>query len=119
MNIKPQLFMFIVFTFVSGTIISLIIEGSYWGTGDEWDVMQSITGYSTMQISGAGGITIPQWTWGFLSNGLPKMLLWNYSFLDGSWAVIKPFLFAISAGIVFGVGMLIMNIAQGVLGLIR
>jgi hypothetical protein len=117
---SAKMIMFIVFIFVSGTMLSLIIEGTYLGSGDEWDVMQSLTGYSSVNVAGAGGIAIPKVGVGFIMTGIPKILTWDYSFLTGGWAIIKWFiLYPISAGIVYAMGLLIYNIATGILGAIR
>lgn len=116
---SAKLIMFVVFIFAVGTMISIIIEGSFLG-GDEWDTMQVLTGYNSAQIAGAGGIAVPKLGWGFIMTGIPKLLTWDYSFLSGGYSMVKwLLLYPISAGIVYALGLLIFNIAQGVLGVIR
>jgi len=116
---SAKIVMFIVFIFSVGTMLSLIIEGSYLG-GEEWDMMASLTGYSTAEVAGGGGIAIPKLGYGFITYGIPKLLSWDYAFLSGSFGLVKWFiLYPISAGVVYALGLLIFNIAQGILGSIR
>jgi hypothetical protein len=118
--VSSKTIIFIVFLFAMGTMLSLIIEGTYLGSGEEWDIMQSLTGYSAINVAGGGGISIPKMAIGFLFNGIPKLLFWDYSFLTGGYALIKWFiLYPISAGIVYAMGLLVYNIASGILGTIR
>ena len=117
---SSKIIMFVVFLFAVGTMVSLIIEGAVIGDGEEWDLMQALTGYSSVEIAGAGGINVPKLGAAFILNGLPKVLFWDYSFFSGAWALIKWFiLYPISAGVVYAVGLLVFNIATGILGTVR
>lgn len=117
---SSKIIIFIVFLFVIGTVVSLIIEGSFIGSGEEMDIMQALTGYNTLDVAGGGGISIPKLGLGFFTTGLPKVIMWDYSFLDGSWGIIKwLLLYPISAGVVYAIGLMIFNVASGILGAIR
>jgi hypothetical protein len=117
---SAKMIIFVVFLFTVGTLVSLIIEGTYMGSGEEWDVMQSLTGYSSINVAGGGGLSMPKMCYGFVMHGIPKILFWDYSFLTGGFALVKwILLYPISAGIVYAMGLLIFNIATGILGAIR
>ena len=112
---NPKLIMFVSFVFLIGTLSCLIIEGTYFGTS-ELDVVNSLTGYNTVQISGAGVWTIPKLAWGFLIEGLPKLLLWDFSFFQGGYFIIRLILImTLSVGLVWGVVQTFLPVAQGVL----
>lgn len=117
---SSKIIIFIVFLFVVGTTVSLIIEGTFIGSGEEMNIMQALTGYNTLEVAGGGGISIPKLGMGFFLVGLPKVIMWDYSFLSGGWGIIKWFLlYPISAGVVYAVGLMIFNVASGILGAIR
>jgi hypothetical protein len=117
---SSKIIMFIVFIFVVGTVVSIIIEGTFIGGGEEIDIMEALTGYSNVDIAAAGGFSIPKLGWGFFTVGLPKVIMWDYSFLDGGWGIFKWFLlYPISAGVVYAIGLLIFNVAQGIMGTIK
>lgn len=116
--IGSKLIMFSYFTFLVGNILCMIIEGSYFSAEDV-DMMNALTGYSVLEVSGAGVLAIPKLAGGFFTHGLPQMLLWQYSFLSGGWEIFRWFLFVISVGIIYPIGLLAMNIAQGIFGAIR
>jgi hypothetical protein len=116
---SSKLIMFVFFVFLTGNIVCMIAAGEYFDAGD-MNLMQSLTGYSNLQLSGAGILTIPKLGVGFFMHGLPMMLFWNYPFLDGGWELFKYFvLFPFTIGVIAVMGMLVFNVAQGIFGRIR
>ncbi len=112
---NPKLIMFVSFIFLLGTFICLIIDSTYFGDR-ELDIVNSLTGYNTVQISGAGIWMIPKLAWGFLIHGLPNLLLWQYSFFEGGYFIIRLVLImTLSVGLVWGVVQTFLPVAQGVL----
>jgi hypothetical protein len=112
---NPKLIMFVTFVFFIGTLSCLIIEGIYFGTG-ELDVVNSLTGYNIVQVSGAGIWSIPKLAWGFVTNGLPKLLFWDFNFFQGGYFIVRLLLImTLSVGIVWGVIQTFLGIAQGIL----
>ena len=107
---------FVSFVFFVGTFVCLVFEGVYSGT-EELDILNALTGYNAIQISGAGVWGIPKLGFGFMMNGLPKLILWDYPFLQGGFFVIRVLLIStLSLGLVWGVTVTFLGVAQGVLG---
>ncbi len=84
----PKMLMFIMWTFFWCSLVSMFIEGTWYGT-DDVDLVNSLTGYSIMQIQDAGFWAIPTIGWGFFTTGLPKVLLWDYPFFVGQTEMIR------------------------------
>ena len=115
----PKLIMFCVFIFVVGTLLSLIIEGGYFGS-QEVGIMNQLTGYTTLQIAGTGIWTVPKLVVGFFTHGLPKLIMWDYGFLEGEAAIFKWIvLYPISAGVVWGIALVFIPAVQGIFGRLR
>jgi hypothetical protein len=111
--------MFIAFIFITATTVSLILEGSYIGE-EEVDIMNQLTGYNTLEVSGSGIFSIGKMGIGFLTHGLPKIITWDYGFLQGKWALLKWIvLYPISAGVVYAIGMAFVGVVQGIFARIR
>lgn len=113
-----KLIMTAYFIFIIGNITCMIIEGGWFGD-DDMDVLKALTGYSVMEVSGAGLIAIPKLAVGFFTHGLPTMILWNYSFLEGGWSLFTIFLYCVTIGVLYPICMMIMNVASGILGSVR
>jgi hypothetical protein len=63
--------------------------------------MNYLTGMDGTAISWTAIVTVPI---GFITHGLPKMLFWDFSFLDGGLSIIKWLLSFISIGAIWAVG---------------
>lgn len=117
--IGAKLIMTCYFVFMVGNVLCMIIEGSYF-SADDVDLMNALSGYSVLEVSGAGVLAVPKMAVGFFTHGLPTMLLWQYSFLEGGWEIFKWIcLFPLTIGVIYPIGLLAMNIAQGIFGAIR
>lgn len=78
--VSPKLMMFFMSLMVMGQIISMGISGD-WASGDDWDeISEEMTGFSASDINGIGAIPIA--FSGFVTNGLPRMLSWDYAFFE-------------------------------------
>jgi len=95
-------------------MISLLIEGAFMRTEDI-NIINQLTGYSALE---AGGImAIPKLGWGFMTHGLPKILLWDYAFLEGAgFEILRWILMPLSIAVVWGIVQTFIGIAQGLLG---
>lgn len=112
---SPKMIMFVCFVFLIGTLCCLIIEGTYFGS-TELGIVNALTGYNTIQVSGAGIWSIPKLAWGFMTSGLPKIIFWDYNFFQGGYWIIRLFLImTLSVGIVWGVIQTFLPVAQGIL----
>jgi len=109
----PKLTMFLMFVFFWGTLLSLMIEGEWYGAS-EIDIVDSLTGYNIAGLQDTGFMAIPKLGWGFFTHGLPKLLLWDYAFLTGSLSLIRWFMVCIfSTGIVWAVASTFIGAIQG------
>jgi len=79
---------------------SLVFSGSYIGTGELAIINPLVVFRAPEQLSlfGSAIATIEYYT-----KAIPAMLMWDYPWLDGTYAIIKwLFFYPLSAGIVFG-----------------
>lgn len=106
---SAKLMMAFSFLFVLCSAMCLFIEGSWIGER-EMDVMNALTGYTVVE---AGGMSVIQLGWGFFTQGLPQMLMWDYSFFEGDWGIVRYFLMPISIGIIWGVFTVVIGAVQG------
>jgi len=111
---SEKFIIFITFIFIMGTFLSLIMEGAYFSS-EEAGIINNLTGFSIMEIERMGILTIPKLALGFLMNGLPKVIMWDYSFLEGEWMIIKwILLYPISASVVYGIIKLFIPAVTGI-----
>lgn len=118
MDLGPRTIMFLAYLFIMGTLCSMIC--------DDWisDIseMESLTGYRVTELSGVGGMATG--AIGFFTTGLPKMLLWDYAFLQSDIAALDDVLrifriiliITLSSGVVYGLWKATLSLAQGIFG---
>jgi len=114
-NMNPKQLMFVTYGFFIGAFCCLIIEGFYF---NNWllGIVNSLTGFNIIQISGAGIWTIPKLAWGFVTHGLPMLLFWDFSFFQGGWIFFRILLImTLSVGLIWGVIQTFLPVAQGIL----
>lgn len=52
---------------------------------------------------------------GFFTVGIPKLIMWDYSFLSGGWELLKYILlYPISIGVVWGIVQLFTTVISGI-----
>ena len=109
----PKMVMFFTFCFVTATLMCLFIEGSFIGD-EEVIVMNALTGISMLEVSGSGLWTVPKLIGGFFTVGVPHLIMWDYSFLEGDWEIFKWFvLYPLSAGFVWGIAVVFIQVISG------
>jgi hypothetical protein len=109
---SAKMMMFVAFTFITGNLLCGFIEGTYLGN-ETTSIINILTGYNTTEVS--GGMSWASAASGFFTQGLPNMILWRYSFLEGGWEIIKYILlFPISIGVVWGVIQMSVSAISGV-----
>lgn len=98
--------------FLVGTIISVTLEGEYVGA-DTSNVFYSIMNPEFMEytnpLTAIGGFFVYVLTW---VKGIWKMLWWDYSFLTGSWELLRYAGWAISTAFVIGLVMAIRGVGS-------
>lgn len=112
---SPKLVIFFAFCYVSATLLCLFIEGGWLG-GEELGVMNALTGMSLLEITGTGAWMVPKLISGFFTVGVPRLLLWDYSFLSSpegglfKWVVLLP----LSVGFVWGLVAMFLPAISGI-----
>jgi len=101
------------FCWFIGTATCLIIEGSWFGSSQA-SIINSLSVYRVAELFGTWKIPVPNID--FLLVGLPRLLTWDYSFLQGGLDIIQWFL-----AVVLGIGVLwgLYQLAVGVISLTR
>jgi len=103
---------FIVFVFIVGQTMCLLIDGAWFGS-EEVSLMNHLTGFTTVEITDSGFLTLPKLAYGFFTEGLPNLIGWNYSFLEGEAEAFKWFIFyPISAGVVYAMAMAVISLLK-------
>lgn len=78
-------------------LASFVVERGFFG-GDDIDLANQLTGYNAAQIAGPGILTIPKIGVGFLLNGVPRLVAFNFSFFEGEWRIIQLGLIMVTTG---------------------
>jgi hypothetical protein len=108
---RPQYIMFLAFCLLIGNLLCLIMDGAWLGA-DDVTLMSYMTGMSNLQTASWTAIfTVP---FGFFTHGLPRMLLWDFSFFSGNMAIIRWFLMVFSIGAIWGVSSTFFSSIQGI-----
>jgi hypothetical protein len=106
----PKFIAFLAFIWVISTIMCLVIQGSFF-SGTEVNVVNQLTGYNTLELGGLWGV--PRLAIGFFTTGFPKLITWDYSFLTGSYAIIRVIMIAVfGAAAVWGLVTIFVPILQ-------
>lgn len=91
---------FFLFSWFVSTFICLALEGTYWGNTQN-SIISNLSVIQTIQTGGIfsiGGATVN------FFQGLMRILLWDYSFYQGGWQVLRWFwLVTLTPGVVWGI----------------
>lgn len=106
---RPQWLVWIVYSYIIGQVMCLIFEGTWLGDPEQ-SFFNALLGFSVMQYSDSAignlfvmVVNVVGGIYGFITYAIPRLLFWNYSFLEGTAGLVKWFfLFPISAGTVWG-----------------
>jgi hypothetical protein len=111
---STKLMMMCAFLFITGNLLCAFIEGTWLGE-ETTSVINILCGYQTTDINATGGMSWVSAASGFFTVGLPKMLAWNYSFLEGGWSIFKLILLIpISVGFIWGIIQLFVTVISGI-----
>ena len=86
--------------FLIGTIISLTLEGQYFGVDDAnvfYRLMNPDFGNFSNPLTAIGGFFIMAWTF---VQALWAIFWWDYSFLTGSWEILRYAGWALSVSMI-------------------
>jgi hypothetical protein len=87
------------------------MDGAWLG-GDDVSIMSYLTGMNNLQT--ASWTTIFTVPYAFFTHGLPKLLLWDFSFFYGSWELIRWFLMILSIGAIWAIASMFVTSVMGV-----
>lgn len=108
---RPQLIMYLAFCMILGNLLCLMMDGAWLGSADI-TLMQYLTGMNNLQTASWTAIfTVP---FAFFTHGLPRLILWDFSFFYGSWEIIRWILMAISIGTIWGIAEMFFPTIQGI-----
>ncbi len=101
---------FLAWMWVICTFLCLVIEGTFYGAED-MNTVNYLVGYNTLELGGLWGV--PRLIIGFFTNGFPRLLTWDYSFLYGGFSIIRFILIAVfSSGAIWGLVSIFVPILQ-------
>ncbi len=97
---SPKTLNFLCYCWFVSTLICLVLEGTWFGSTQNTIVSQ----LSVLQAIKAGGIfAIGSATVDFFQ-GLMRMMLWDYSFYQGTFAILRWFwVILLDGGVVWGI----------------
>ncbi len=107
---RPQWLVWLGVTYMIGQVMCFILEGSWFGAPEQ-SFMNAMTGFSVHEYTdsligniGTFIVNLVGGTVGLLTYGIPRLLWWDFSFLDGGFNMVKwLLLFPINLGTVFGI----------------
>lgn len=87
-----------------------------WITDEDAEKVENLIGFSEIQSDESVPIAYIKAAWGFFSS-VPQMLVWDYSFLEGDWELMKwILLYPLSMAAVFGLIAAASSVLFGVIG---
>jgi len=92
--------MYLAFSLIVCNLTCLIIDGAWLGAED-LTLMQNLTGFGSIKAAGMFGVFTM--FVGFLTHGLPRLIMWDYSFLSGGLQIIRWILFTFSIGAMWAI----------------
>lgn len=79
-------------------------------------VINYALGYNIATVGAtSGALSVVVMPWKFLTITVPRIVMWNYSFLQGDMGIIGYFLFAISIGFVITLALAVISVATGIM----
>ena len=107
---RPHWLVWVAFAFIIGQMMCLISQGIWLGS-EEQDFFNALLGFTAHEYTdsligniGTTFVNVIGGLVGFFTVAIPKLVMWDYSFLDGGWSIVKwLLLYPLSAGTVIGV----------------
>lgn len=96
---SPKYLMFCALVMVVGVLVSLMMGGSYFGATEvSW--INDLTVFRTYDVFNL--ISLPLLNIRFFTVGIPHLIMWDYAFFGGGYAIFQWFLYVITIGVVWG-----------------
>lgn len=111
MGMSKNFWMFLAFCLLVGNFLCLIMDGAWFQSADV-TLMGYLTGMTNLQTASWTAIfTVP---FNIFTHGFPKLILWDFSFLQGGLGIIRWFLFIFSIGAIFALAQEFRNTIQSI-----
>lgn len=98
---------FLSFCFVGMTLINRVLEGSFIGSGDT-SILNNLTIFRNITMFGTFTIPVPNVQ--FITEGIPHLVKWDYSFFGGSGGLIQYFFYSMTGAVSFGLFVLTIGV---------
>lgn len=89
---------FLAFLFVGFSIINRICEGAFTNMAEVINLNDLLI---FREVSVFGLFTLPVPNLSYITEGLPRLVRWDYSFFGGNAAIIQYFLYSLTAALSF------------------
>ncbi len=110
-GMSKQFIMFLSFCLLVGNLLCLVIDGAWLGSEDV-SILQYLTGMKSLETATWTAIfTVP---YNFFTHGFPRLITWDFSFLQGSLGIIRWFLFIFSIGAVWALATMFLSAFQSI-----
>jgi hypothetical protein len=101
------------FLFVGMTAINRVLEGALIGSS-EVTILNQLTVFRELNV--VGFFSVPVLNLDFLTQGLPHLFKWDYSFFGGNASIIQYFLYSMTAAASFGLFLLMLGLLYNMFG---
>lgn len=86
------------FVFIGLTILNRISEGAFVSLA-EVSIVNSLLAWREISVFGLFTLPVPNMT--YITEGLPHLVQWDYSFFGGNASIIMYFLYSLSGALMF------------------
>lgn len=107
---------FLTFCFVGMTLVNRVMEGAFTNMA-EINTLNALLVFREISVFGLFTIPVPNMS--FITEGLPRLVRWDYSFFGGNAAIIQYFLYSLSAALSFLLFTLIIGLLYQYFGRAR
>jgi len=107
---------FLTFVFVGMTLVNRVLEGAFTNMA-EIGILNAVLVFREISVFGLFTIPVPNMS--FITEGLPRLVRWDYSFFGGNAAIIQYFLYSLTAALAFLLFTLIIGLLYQYFGRAR
>jgi hypothetical protein len=97
---------FLGFVFVGMTAINQMLAGAMIGSAD-MGIMNNLTLFKSLSVFGLFQLSVPNLS--FITEGIPHLVKWDYSFFAGNAGIIQFFLYSLTLALAFGLFLVMIS----------
>lgn len=97
---------FLAFSFIGLTLINRVLEGAFLASADI-TVLNQLTIFRELELFGLFSVPVPNLS--LITEGLPHLVMWDYTFFGGNAGIIQYFLYSVTAAMSFGLFLLVLG----------